>query len=111
MTGGQAAEQARLAAALAVLAHAEQRLRTIRRRALSGGYDAPAFARAVAACREAEAEVRRARSAFIPPAAPNPPNPAAPAAPAAETEAPGAGGLEGAPDEGGDAAGRPCGGL
>jgi hypothetical protein len=72
---GQPAGGARLAAARAALVQAEQRLRAIRRRALRGGYDAPAFARAVAACREAEAAVRRARSAIIPPARPAPPPP------------------------------------
>ena len=81
MSGGQPAEDTRLAAARAALARAEQRLRAIRRRALRGGYDAPAFARAVAACREAEAEVRRARSAVILPAPHPHPAPAPPPLP------------------------------
>jgi hypothetical protein len=80
MSGGRPAEDTRLTAARAALARAERRLRDIRRRALRGGYDAPAFARAVAACREAEAEVRRTRSAVILPAAPAPAPPAAPPA-------------------------------
>jgi hypothetical protein len=82
MSGGRPAEDTRLTAARAALARAERRLRDIRRRALRGGYDAPAFARAVAACREAEAEVRRTRSALNLPAAPAP-APASPATPPA----------------------------